>query len=126
MRSKRKWSLAKWGILVAILAMTGCEQGPEMFEVSGNVTLDGQPVTSGAIMFAPADGSPDISQTELVDGQYKVECLPGEKIVQIAGSSANKTIPVRYVTHGSGLTASIQEDTEQLNFELTTKYRRGR
>ncbi|PQO41657.1 hypothetical protein [Blastopirellula marina] len=127
MKSKSDCHLAFFAMLVAAMSAIGCSSSPEMFEVSGNVTLDGKPITSGAVILAPADGSPDISRGDLVDGQYKLECLPGEKIVQIAGYTADqKVVPVQYVTFDSGLSASIQEDTPQLNFELTTKKRRGR
>lgn len=112
--------------LVAVVATVGCSQGPPKFEITGNVTLDGQPISTGSVMFMPADGSRDISRGDVVDGRYKLECVAGDKIVQIAGyTQAEKLIPWTYAVANSGLTASVSEDAE-LNFDLNSKTRRRR
>jgi len=116
------------GLLVLTVAIvtTGCSQGPPKFEVSGNVTLDGEPITTGSVMFMPADGSRDVSRGDIADGRYTLECVAGEKIVQIAGyTQAEKLIPWTYAIANSGLTASVSEDAE-MNFELSSKTRRRR
>lgn len=112
--------------LLLLVAVAGCSQGPPKFEVTGNVTLDGQPITTGSVMFLPADGSRDVSRGDVVDGRYTLECVAGEKIVQIAGyTQAEKLIPWNYAVANSGLTASVNEDAE-FNFDLTSKSRRRR
>ncbi|WP_144975732.1 hypothetical protein [Bremerella volcania] len=115
-------------VLGATIAALGCSQGPPKFEITGNVTLDGQPITTGSVMFSPTDGSRDVSRGDVVDGRYTLECGAGEKIVQIAGfTQAEKVIPWTYAVANSGLTASVSEDAE-MNFDLTsqTKTRRRR
>lgn len=113
-------------VLVAALATVGCSQGPPKFEITGNVTLDGQPITTGSVMFLPADGSREVSRGDVVDGRYTLECVAGEKIVQIAGyTQAEKLIPWTYAVANSGLTASVSENAE-MDFELSSKTRRRR
>lgn len=45
---------------LSLIVLSGCgggsDDGPQRFEVSGNVLFDGKPVPSGAIYFQPADG----------------------------------------------------------------------
>lgn len=113
-------------VLVAALATVGCSQGPPKFEITGNVTLDGQPITTGSVMFLPADGSREVSRGDVVDGRYTLECVAGEKIVQIAGyTQAEKLIPWTYAVANSGLAASVSENAE-MDFELSSKTRRRR
>lgn len=122
------WKKQSIGLLILAVVVTsvGCSQGPPKFEITGSVTLDGQPITTGSVMFMPSDGSPDVSRGDVVDGRYTLECVAGDKIVQIAGyTQAEKLIPWTYAVANSGLTASVNEDAE-VNFDLTSKTRRRR
>ena len=57
------------GTLAALLVLAGCSE-PKMAEVSGAVTLDGQPVKRGAISFIPLDGNTPTAGGEIRDGRY--------------------------------------------------------
>ena len=63
-----------------VLSLAGCGEGSGRVEVTGSVTLDGQPLDSGLINFRPAEGhSAASSGGGIVDGGFE---LPGEKGLQ--------------------------------------------
>jgi hypothetical protein len=67
-----------WRIL-AVLAVTfvGCQPANPLgrLAVSGNVTLDGQPIDSGTIEFAPESGVG--SGAKILNGAYSIETAKG-------------------------------------------------
>jgi hypothetical protein len=66
-------------IATAIISTAGCgSSGPERAEVSGIVTLDGQPVKEGSINFFPTDGNkgPEAGG-EIKDGKYHIPRAQG-------------------------------------------------
>ena len=64
-----------------ILAL-GCSRS-SLVEVSGEVTLDDQPVEQGVISFWPADGVGPTAQAVINEGKYNVEVAPGQKKVGV-------------------------------------------
>jgi len=113
-------------LILGILAFTGCSRGPEMFTVQGKVTLDGEPISKGVIMFTGTDGGTQFSRATVADGSYELECEAGRKLVQIGGETSRaKATPPNFITTSSGLTAEVSEDTE-VNFELSSKRSRRR
>lgn len=124
------WTIAeRFGavlLVVGILVTLGCSSEPQKFTVTGMVTLDGIPVHDGSVIFSPMDGGSLVATGKVIDGNYELECVPGEKNVKIAGfTSANKVIPWTYVTDPTGLSASVNEDA-QIDFDLSSKVRRRR
>jgi hypothetical protein len=77
--------LATTGLLLLILG--GCKRTTV---VSGHVTCEGQSVQKGNIAFNPADGNGPACGSPIVDGQYRVEVPPGQKIVQITVVTATR------------------------------------
>jgi hypothetical protein len=69
------------GLFVAGL-LAGC--GPALGTVSGNVTVDGQPLTKGVISFVPADGNGTPITAEIKEGNYTAQTAAGRKTVQIS------------------------------------------
>lgn len=73
-------------ILMSLVFATGCERGGgvKYSEVSGTITMDGEPVKTGGIEFSTAEG-PDVGagSCDIVDGKYSLKVVPGEKIVRI-------------------------------------------
>jgi hypothetical protein len=51
--------------------------------ITGQVTLDGQPVKEGAISFMPVDGKSASAGGKIIDGKYECAVPPGEKSVTI-------------------------------------------
>jgi len=62
----------RWGWTVALLVVAGCGPGlPEVAKVSGRVTCDGKPVTTGTIQFWPDQGR-SARGTIQPDGTYSL------------------------------------------------------
>jgi hypothetical protein len=113
----------------------GCSSEPT---VSGEVTLDGQPLKEGVISFEPVDGKSQPASTNIVDGRFSLTMTPGEKRVKI--SSPRPTgkkikmidapdskeveemgdLPERYNIR-SELTMTVQGGKQEKKFELKSK-----
>src|ERR1700759_1339838 len=70
-------------VLTTCLAGCGGTSGPQMYPISGEVTLDGVPLKEGAISFVPADGKGLAAGGKIVDGKYTAKSVPGAKRVEI-------------------------------------------
>lgn len=119
------------GVAALLLAMAGCDRGPDLIPVSGQVLIDGKPLTYGAIRLVPSVGRPAYSQLDS-EGRFKLVTDEVEGVV--AGTHAveigavepiseykNKHhAPEKYGTAAtSGLTVTINEPTDDLKIELT-------
>lgn len=75
------------GFLVCLLvvspAFLGCSGKGGMGTVSGNVTLDGQPLADGLISFIPADGNSPTAGGTIKNGAYTVQASRGAQKVVI-------------------------------------------
>ncbi len=130
LRSSCQWTLT--ACAVAILLFSGCDGRPKRHNVSGTVTIDGEPLKFGMIRFLPQGARASVGKIG-EDGRFTMTCygdndgvIPGTHRVSInAGEvlSPNKTMwhaPRKYADWDeSGLTVTIEEATEDLTFELT-------
>jgi hypothetical protein len=70
-------------ISIAALALTlapGCSPDGGRVGVSGNITLDGQPLESGSILLVPIEGTMSPSAgSDIADGEYEVPRAKGPK-----------------------------------------------
>ena len=74
------------------LGLTSCGGGAQAtVEVSGLVTLDGQPLPDGQIAFLPEAGGGVGGSGPIKDGRYSVRAQPGKNTVQI---TASKMLPL--------------------------------
>jgi len=77
-----------WLLISGCLALSalGCGNSSGRYPVSGDVTLKGQPLASGAIVFEGADGSR--GGTTITDGKYSLPAaqglLPGAYTVRVS------------------------------------------
>lgn len=135
--------LGRWAqsmFAFSMLFIVGCSGGlddaPDLFPVSGTVTLDGNPLEKGNIVFEPADGLGRPDGAAIENGKYSLTCTQGEKIVRI---TATKEVPAEgggdipdYISiipekynEKSELKASIKAESgdgaNPNNFELTSK-----
>ena len=65
-------AIARGAALLSVIALVGCGGGPdlpEMGQVSGTVTLDGQPLDGATIEFVPQSGRPSSAITD-AEGKY--------------------------------------------------------
>jgi hypothetical protein len=120
-------------IVLALLATLGCSDGrPERVPVSGQVLIDGQPLTHGYVQFAPADSRASTGALDssghftltcfepgdgAVTGKHKVTVMSQEPIGQ---ETIKWHAPKMYANpNESGLEQEITGPTDSIKIELT-------
>ena len=118
---------------VVPLVVVGCGDGrPERLVVSGQVLIDGQPLTYGYVRFVPKGARPSSSMLD-ENGRFTLTCygdedgvVPGVHRVEVnAGESLSGTkrfwhAPKKYAGfRTSPLTQEITESTDSLVINLT-------
>ncbi|HAH44356.1 hypothetical protein [uncultured Gimesia sp.] len=121
--------------LLFLPIFTGCgnqgSAGPEIAAVKGTVSLDGDSIPVGDIIFEPADGAGPAAAGQIREGKFELQCPVGTKKVII--SAARKTgkkgkdfgedimesyIPAKYNTE-TELLEKVSPDTEnEFHFAL--------
>jgi hypothetical protein len=125
----------------AICIGCGGAAGPELAEVYGKVSLDGQPLAKVGLQFIPEGegGSPSYGVTNAegeyellfsaeragaMVGKYQVEIQPIEPDVDQDGKPLDGATPVlipsRYQTAGT-LTADVKPGSNSIDFALDSK-----
>ncbi len=120
--------------LTAIVAtFVGCSDGrPGRVPMSGQVLIDGQPLTHGYVRFVPKDARPSGAQLD-EQGRFTLSCygekdgiIPGMHQLEVDASEwiSNKQrkwhAPPKYFRYKtSGLTQEITESTESIVVNLT-------
>ena len=120
--------------LTVFCFLAGCsgsaEDLPELAEVSGTVSMEGEPLSGAKLMFIPSVGGASIGNTDEM-GRYKLRfnkhakgAVLGQHIVQITKygepGSANDTknlVPHKY-GRKSKLTADVVTGVNELDFAL--------
>jgi hypothetical protein len=140
------------GIVLAAFMLAGCESPTdysslELVDVTGKVTMDGQPLAGATVRF---EGPPNRFADGMTDaaGQYRLMydsnqpgCMPGEKIVRIVrgslgegsdeggseedpdrpvAASGTKDIPAAYNSQ-STLKANVSSSNKTFNFDLKSQ-----
>lgn len=139
-------------LLLAAVVCAGCDSGPQMAPVEGRVTLDGEPLKFGTVMFQhekggqPAkgeiqpDGSFVLSTFRPEDGavvgnqKVRISCFSSEDpAIKAQGgpqgdSLGQLLIPQKYAAFGtSGLRVEVKPDgNEPFAFELESGKKRRR
>jgi hypothetical protein len=106
--------------------------------VSGEVTLDGEPLKEGTIRFVPTDGKSQTASATISKGHYRAEAPPGEHRVEISApkvlgkrkmydtpdspivDEVGELLPSRYNVK-SELTLSVRSGSQTKVFALTSK-----
>ena len=135
------WLRKEPPLLVLLLWVAGCGvPAPAIVPVSGQVTLNGQPLAQGCVCFASPDGyassaplQPDgsfrlVSQygKGIPPGRYRVTVVPSaeEGLVRMTPETkprnpATHVIPTKYrYAHSSGLTAAVDVRHRVFTFDL--------
>lgn len=73
------------GLMLLVFTL-GCDTGPSVAQISGQITMEGVPIEQGQILFEPLDGESAIGTGIIDNGKYDVECLPGNYKVMITGT----------------------------------------
>lgn len=118
--------------LICLVALAGCNRGhPGIVPVSGQVTIDGKPVTCGQIMVYPeghraaigkleADGRFTLSCFEIGDGAPMGQHIATVTAVEPLGEHANRWhAPKTYANKATGVWVAIDGPTQDLKVELT-------
>ena len=123
------------GLIASLLAMaSGCDKGIKRINVSGTVTYEGKPVTSGLLKFSGPNGA--YSAAVLGDGgKYSItDVVPGETKIGVmespqgSGSSSGAksgpaaapvSLPEKFRDpEKSGVKYLITAEMKELNIEL--------
>lgn len=134
-------TLAPWLVLGGfIVSETGCDDGRQegFVPVSGKVLIDGEPLTTGVVKFAPHGGRQSMGAIEsdgtFTLGSYKADdgaLIGSHRIAVVAREQVNATTakwfaPKKYSNYqSSGLTAEITEPTKGIELELTWGEQKG-
>ena len=115
---------------LVVLSTTGCNQGPELVPVSGQVLIEGKPLPAGFIRVLPTNGRAALG-TINSDGKFilktkdKDGTLVGEHPVEISAFEFKDRRKIWYAPYNyadyqtSKLTAKIDGPTDNLKIELT-------
>lgn len=146
--SQNAWAILRVGykrvyLSVLLLALAGgivgCSDGrPERVPVSGQVFIDGEPLTMGNIKFVPQNARPSAGKIDK-NGHFILTCYDGNdgavRGVHRVQVSANEIIsdskirwfaPRKYADfRTSDITIEIDEPTDSLVIELAWEGRKG-
>lgn len=138
MKAISRLAVVSWAILGCVAA--GCSDSlPNRVPVSGRVTIDGQPVTSGWVRFAPLSGGRTATGQILQDGSFVMTtytkadgCTLGshrvtiESYQDVNGTTRHWLLPKKYaIPSTSGLEFRVDEATDSAQFELTWNGKKG-
>jgi hypothetical protein len=132
-------------LAVAVLVSSqwcGCggDPGPKVYDVRGTVSLDGEPLAIGDVIFEATDGS-STQAGQIKDGAFAFQAQPGPKNVSIRASKKKygapgigprgenfilvRMIPKKYDLPENKLKADVKESNDEsdnrFEFKLTTE-----
>ncbi len=79
-------------VLIGVACLSsGCSNSdnldaPVLYDVTGEVFVNGEPLTNGAITLEPADGKGGVYGEQIQSGQFLIKASAGEKRVSITAS----------------------------------------
>lgn len=114
-------------LLLGLCGFAGCgDDTPPLGEVTGIVTLDGQPLEGVIVVFKPEVGRPATGTTD-AQGKYTLEysyevpgCKAGPNKVYLEwplGATNAKALPTQYTTN-SQLAADVKEGSNTIDLKL--------
>jgi hypothetical protein len=125
-------------IMALIGLIAGCSNN-QASDVTGTVTVDGEPVEKGSISFIPADGKSNTAGGDIVNGKYVATNVPvgsmkvqirvpkvtGKKKLYETADSAyrdtfSESLPKKF-NDQTELRLDVQPGKNEKNWELSTK-----
>lgn len=138
----KQFNIVRWTTLAAmsLVLAGGCNSKPPTGTVAGEVTLAGEPIKDGSILFIPADGQGQTGGAPIKDGKFVAEQVPVAKMkVEIHGNRATgkkikaydtpdspvsdeivEMVPMRY-NFQTELTLDVKPGTQEVKYELKAK-----
>jgi hypothetical protein len=117
-----------------IAGLAGCAGRSGECPVSGSVSLDGQPLTEGSILFVAVDNQVTAAGGTIENGQFAFKVLPGVKRVLIhaskqvpgQGARGEQYISVSIIPECYNAQTTLQADVacdriNQFDYQLTSK-----
>lgn len=116
-----------------MVLVAGCgSHHPARVSASGQVLIDGKPVTHGSVMFVPKGARPSTGQLD-EQGRFTLTCYEGQdgavlgehRVAVVAnepvgGNAIRWLVPKKYADYRtSGLTVDFTASTDSLRFDLT-------
>ncbi|QDV53607.1 hypothetical protein [Gimesia fumaroli] len=106
------------------LTLAGCggnADGPKLVTVSGNITLNGEPLPEGDVIFRAADGKGHAYAGKIKDGSYSIETEVGTKKVEI---KSMKEVPGKTTEDNPGEVVNAREQVvpAKYNSESTLEF----
>jgi hypothetical protein len=126
-------------ICLMLVVALGCDDGrPARVPVSGRVTIDGQPVTSGSVSFRPPQGRPASGKLD-DQGRFTLKtfepgdgCVPGKHEVTIhstdllSRTQLRWNVPKKYQSSStSDIRVTIDGPKDDLEIQLTWGGQKG-
>jgi hypothetical protein len=71
---------------VSALLISGCSYGPPMGDVQGTVTVNGQPLVEGSILFIPVNGETQSTGAIITNGAFQTEVPVAKQRVEITAN----------------------------------------
>ena len=134
MKVKQRSLMFQWSLATALLTLAGCGSSvAPTGTVTGQVTLGGNPLTTGVVTLVNRDQGLGASSELDASGKYQIEAVPtGQYQVVIQGPEAPSpeemdegakieasSVPPKYqAAETSGLSVEIAEGKNQADFEL--------
>jgi hypothetical protein len=125
-------------IFTAILP-AGCDKGPPVGTITGEVTFDGQPVKDGHVLLSPVDGVGQPGGATIRDGKFRAEKVPVNKMkVELHGNKVvgkrkaydtpespweddiAELLPAKYNSK-SDLTLEVKKGDQDVKYDLKSK-----
>ena len=117
-----------------LLWMTcGCDGSPRTYTISGRVTLDGEAISEGQILFIPEDRALRTEGGPIRQGAYSVQARAGKKRVEITATRPDPKartamgptyvdyIPERYNAHSTLSVEVTPDGQKQFDFALKSR-----
>lgn len=117
--------------MLALVGLVGCGSSdrPELGEVTGRVTIDGQPLVGVNIVFSPDSGRPSAATTD-ADGKYELQYLADAKGCKVGPNTMYLewppeaedpvAIPKAY-TSAQGQKVEVKSGSNVLDFDIKSE-----
>ena len=112
MRSTIRW-VATFSLLAVVLVTAGCGRGelPDLGEVTGTVTMDGNPLSGVIVVFKPEVGRAGSATTD-ANGKYELIYRYGVNGTKIGMNTISLEWPTGYTGGGPAIPAKYGGRTE--------------
>lgn len=136
--TRLRWCLQVVMLCAACIALTGCGRHDPRVTIQGTVSLDGQPLSEGEVVFMPDDPALRAEGATITGGSFTIRVLKGPHRIAIQAHVAEKRklvpgappgaspefdsrsiIPARY-NDKSTLSFTVESSRDRPRFDLTS------